>query len=163
MTRRLQTGRSGKAALGAIGMVACAPILSGCFYLSPSQTTASYDGGPGAHATVGDLEFANVHIIATAKDSAGTMEGQVTNTSAAAIQLTVVVGGQASRVSIPADTALRLDGKPSGNSDKTIKPVVVAKTPVQPGKSADVTISVPGTGQTPILVPVLTPQQAYVG
>lgn len=156
------SGTSGRAVIGAIGLAACAPLLSGCFYLSPAQTTASYDGGPGANATVGGLEFANVNIVATAKGSAGTMAGQVTNNTAAAIALTVVVGGQSSQISIPADTALRLDGKPSGNSDKTIKPVVVAKTPVQPGKGADVTVSVPGTGQTSILVPVLTPQQAYV-
>lgn len=157
------SGTSGRAAIGAIGLAACAPLLTGCFYLSPAQTAASYDGGVGAHTTIGGLEFANLMIVSKAKDSQGAMHGQVTNNSAAAVPLTVVVGGQTAQVSIPADSAIRLDGKPSGNTEKTIKAIDIAKTPAQPGASVSVTFSVPGSGQNPVDVPVLNPQQAYTG
>lgn len=161
VTRRLQTGRSGRAAIGAICLASSAPVLSGCFYLSPSQTTVSYNGGPGSNTTIGALKLSDVHVVTTRKGAPGQMQGLVANTSAVAVPLTIAIGGQTSQISIPADTALRLDGMRSGTSAKTIKGVTVAATPVQPGAKFTVNFTVPGGGQTPVLVPVLLSNQVY--
>lgn len=129
-------------------------------YLSPAQTDVSYDGGTGTNATVGALKLSNVSIVAASKGATGAMQGMVTNNSDAAVMFTVVVGASTSRVTVPADTALRLDGKPSGNSTRTIAPVRVAATPSAPGTKVTATFNLQDVGQSPVLIPILLPGQA---
>ncbi|XAS77370.1 hypothetical protein V3G39_04820 [Dermatophilaceae bacterium Sec6.4] len=155
MTRRF---KAGKRALGALGLVTSATMLSGCFYLNPAQTNVSYNGGDGANAVIGSLKMSSVTISTRSKGAPGAMHGLVANSGGAPVVLTIAIGGSSAKVTIPADTAIRLDGKTSGNTEKTVAPILVANTPVIPGKKADVVFSTPGTGQTPVQVPVLESQ-----
>ena len=130
-------------------------------YLSPTQTDVSYNGSNGTNATVGDLTLSGVLISASSKGAPGTMQGMVTNNSASAIAVRIGVGGSTSQVPIPADTAVRLDGQISGNSTTTVGPVKIASTPVAPGAKTTVTFATAGTGESPVVVPVLLPGQAF--
>lgn len=141
-------------------MACAAPLLTGCFYLSPSQTEVSYNGSLGADANVGALKLSNVFIVASTKGAPGAMQGMVTNSSAAPVTLAIVVGSTKAQIVVPADTAVRLDGKTSGNSSRTVTAIKVAQTPVIPGAKATVNFAAPGTGLTPVPVPVLLPDQA---
>lgn len=155
VTRRLKYGQR---AIGALGLVTSASLLSGCFYLNPAQTTVSYDGSDGANVTVGGLKLSAVAINTTAKGARGAMQGLVSNPSETPVTLSIAVGGSSAQITIPADTALRLDGKPSGDTSKTISPVIVASTPVIPGAKASVVFATSASGPTPVQVPVLSSQ-----
>ena len=130
-------------------------------YLSPTQTDVSYNGSNGTNATVGDLTLSGVLISASSKGAPGSMQGMVTNNSGSAVAVTVGIGSSTSRLSIPADTAVRLDGQTSGNSTRTVSPVKVASTPVAPGAKTTVIFATASTGNSPVLVPVLLPGQAF--
>ncbi|MBO1767009.1 hypothetical protein [Allobranchiibius sp. GilTou38] len=158
MTRRLRAGRS---VLGALGLATSVSLLSGCMYLSPTQTDVSYNGSNGTNATVGDLTLSGVLISASSKGAPGTMQGMVTNNSDSTIAVTVAVGGSQAKLSVPADTAVRLDGQPSGNSTSTVSAVKVASTPAAPGAKTTVIFATASSGQSPVVVPVLLPGQAY--
>lgn len=147
--------KAGQRVLGALGLVTSASLLSGCFYLNPAQTTVSYDGSDGTNVSVGNLKLSGVAISTTSKGARGAMQGLVSNPGATAVRLSIAVAGSTAQVTIPADTAIRLDGKTSGNSSKTVSPVVVANTPVIPGAKVSVVFSTPATGATPVQVPVL--------
>lgn len=130
-------------------------------YLSPTQTDVSYNGSNGTNTTVGDLTLSGVLISATSKGAAGTMQGMVTNNSDSAIAVTIGVGNSRAQLSVPADTAVRLDGQPSGNSTTTVGPVKIASTPAAPGAKTTVIFATASTGQSPVVVPVLLPGQAF--
>lgn len=150
--------KAGQRVIGAFGLVSSASLLSGCFYLNPAQTTVSYDGSSGTNVSVGSLKLSAVAISTTAKGARGAMQGMVANPSASPVMLSIAVGGSTTQLTIPADTALRLDGKTSGNSSKTVSPVIIANTPVIPGGKASVVFTTSATGATPVQVPVLSSQ-----
>lgn len=128
-------------------------------YLSPTQTDVSYNGSNGTNATVGDLTLSGVLIVASSKGAPGALQGMVTNNSGSAIAVTVAIGSSTAQLSVPADTAVRLDGQASGNSTHTVGPVKVASTPAAPGAKTTVTFATAGTGNSPVVVPVLLPGQ----
>lgn len=150
--------KAGQRVFGALGLVASASLLSGCFYLNPAQTNVSYDGSDGANVSVGALKLSAVAISTTGKGARGAMQGMVANPSGTPVMLSIAVGGTTAQLTIPADTAVRLDGKTSGNSAKTVSPVIVANTPVIPGAKASVVFTTTAAGATPVQVPVLSSQ-----
>ncbi|TWP38876.1 hypothetical protein [Leekyejoonella antrihumi] len=159
MTRRLFPARP---ALGALGLAVSATMLSGCMYLSPAQTTQSYDPADGTIATVGSLQLSDVLVVASAKGARGALIGMVTNNGQSEVKLTISPqGGAGQSVTIPAQTAVRLDGKTSGDSKTKIKPVTVAKVTAAPGKPMTITFTTSKAGATPIQVPVLLSQGIY--
>lgn len=159
MTRRLLSARPATAALGLAG---CVTLLSGCMYLSPAQTTVSYDPADGTIATVGPLQLSDVLIVSAAKGQSGAMLGMVTNNSDSSVRLTILPkGGTDQSVTIPAQTAVRLDGKTSGDSKAKIRPVMLQSVKVAPGHKLSVNFSTAKAGNTPIDVPVLLDSNTY--
>lgn len=137
-------------------------MLSGCIYLSPAQTTVSYDPADGTIATVGSVQLSDVLVVTSAKGAPGTLHGMVTNNGNSSVQLSITPGGGSNQsVTIPAQTAVRLDGVASGNSSVRIKPVKIANVTSAPGKPMTITFSTPATGATPVSVPVLLDQGNY--
>ena len=159
MTRRLIPARP---ALGALGLAITATMLSGCMYLSPAQTTKSYDPADGTIATVGSLQLSDVLVVTSGKGAPGKLHGMVTNNGSSNVKLTIAAtGGKSQSVTVPADTAVRLDGKTSGNSTTKVKPVTVAKVSTVPGKQMTITFATAKAGATPVKVPVLLDQGYY--
>ncbi len=132
-------------------------MLSGCMYLSPAQTTKSYDPADGTQRTIGSLQFSDLLVVTTEKGAPGRVHGMVTNDSSSSIKLTV--GKQT--VTIPGQTAVRLDGKRSGNNNKTIPAVKLSKVPVHPGKRMSLTFTTPKEGANTLRVPVQLDQGYY--
>ncbi len=132
-------------------------MLSGCMYLSPAQTTKSYDPADGTQTTMGSLQFSDLLVVTTKKGAPGRVHGMVTNDSDSPVKLSV--GKQT--VTIPGQTAVRLDGKPSGNNTKTIPAVKLAKVPVHPGKRMSLTFTTAKAGANTFRVPVQLDQGYY--
>lgn len=164
MTPRLPrtAAKLARPAVGALTLVGTASVLSGCMYLSPAQTTVSYDPADGTSATIGSIQLQDVAIVSSAKGASGSMIGMATNNSTSAVQLTVTpTGGAAETVTIPGSTAVRLDGQTSGDSSQTVGPVEVAKVTAIPGGVMAVSFQTAGGGQNTVQVPVLLDQPPY--
>ncbi len=130
-------------------------------YLSPAQTTKSYDAADGVSATVGSLQLQNILIVASQKGAKGQMQGVAVNNGQSAIKLVVTTGKQNTTVTVPAETAIRLDGKPSADTTSTVSPVSVSSVAARPGKSQKVTFTTQKSGATDVQVPVLLDQYPY--
>ncbi|MFC6703944.1 hypothetical protein [Flexivirga alba] len=163
MTRRLPSHLNSvsRPALGAVTLAAAATTLSGCMYLSPAQTTKSYEAADGTSATMGSLQLQNVLIVTGAKGDVGQMQGLAVNNGQSPIKLTVTAGKQTTTITVPAATAVRLDGKQTADDKATVSPVSVPSVAAQPGSSQKVTFSTVKSGATDIQVPVLLDQYPY--
>lgn len=130
-------------------------------YLSPAQTTHSYEAADGTSATMGSLQLQNVLIVTGAKGETGKMQGVAVNNGQSPIKLTVTTGKKATTVTVPAATAVRLDGKKTADDKATVSPVSVPSVAARPGGSQKVTFSTSKSGATDIQVPVLLDQYPY--
>lgn len=145
-----------------LALATAATALSGCMYLSPDQTTKSYLAADGVDVTVGSLQVQNALIVTTGKGAAGHMQGLAVNNGDTAINLTVSGVGSTRQITIPASTAVRLDGKANGDSTNTISPAVsVSAVASDPGLSQKVTFSTTAAGQKSIQVPIVLDQYPY--
>lgn len=142
-------------------LAAAATALSGCSYLSPAQTTHSYAAADGTSATMGPLQLENLLIVTAAKGDVGEMHGLAVNNGQSPMKLTVTAGEQPTTITIPAATAVRLDGKKTADSTATVSPVSVPSVAVRPGVSQKVTFSTAKSGSTEVQVPVLLNQYPY--
>lgn len=130
-------------------------------YLSPAQTTHSYEAADGTSATIGSVQLENVLIVTGAKGDPGQMHGVAVNNGQSPIKLTVTAGKQATTITVPASTAVRLDGKKTADSKATVSPISVTSVAAQPGSSQKVIFSTSKSGSTDIQVPVLLDQYPY--
>lgn len=131
-------------------------------YLSPAQTTESYDPADGTTATVGHLKFADLLLVSSKKGAPGELHGMVTNTAGSDVKLTVrTKKSTVATLTIPAETAVRLDGKTSGNSTHTVEPVNVKKVTTAPGEAMPLLFQTQKAGTNSIDVPVLLDQGVY--
>ena len=130
-------------------------------YLSPAQTTKSYEAADGTSATMGSLQLQNVLIVTGAKGEAGQLQGMAVNNGQAPIKLTVTAGKQTTTITVPAATAVRLDGKQTAADSATVPPVSVPSVAAQPGSSQKVTFTTVKSGATDIQVPVMLDQYPY--
>lgn len=138
-----------------------ATTLSGCMYLSPAQTTKSYEAADGTNTTIGSLQLQNVLIVTSAKGKPGELQGVAVNNGQSAITLIVTTGKKNTSLKIPAETAVRLDGKRSADSKTTVSPVSVPSVAAQPGSSQKVTFTTKASGATDVQVPVMLDQYPY--
>lgn len=142
-------------------MTGAALTLSGCFYLSPDEVT-SYNASDGIAAKVGQVHLSNLLVVTSAKGAEGHLSGTATNPTQQPIQLTVTPsGGTATTVTVPAATAVRLDGQPSGNSTATAGPVSIAAVGAEPGANTQVTFASEAAGSVPVSVPVVLDTAPY--
>ncbi len=150
---------------GALATLAAAGVtmsMSGCMYFSDAQTDAHYIPSDGTITNVGDVQLSNVLVVTTGKGAKGSLQGLATNHSDQTVELTVTPqGGTAAKVSIPAMTSVRLDGKTNGTDKATTSPVDVASTPTAPGGSMKVVFATAQGGQAATSVPVLLDQAPY--
>lgn len=130
-------------------------------YLSPAQTTKSYEASDGTNTTIGALQLQNVLIVAGAKGDAGSMRGLAVNNGDSAIKLTVTTGKKNATLTVPAQTAVRLDGKHTADDKATVSPVTVPSVSARPGTSQKVTFTTATSGATDVQVPVLLDQYPY--
>jgi hypothetical protein len=130
-------------------------------YLSPAQTTKSYEASDGVNTTMGSLQLQNVLIVTGAKGEAGAMRGMAVNNGQSAIKVAVTTGKKTTTITVPAETAVRLDGKRTPDSKATVSPVSVPSVAVQPGDSQKVTFSTSKSGANDVQVPVLLDQYPY--
>ena len=131
-------------------------------YLSPDQTTKSYNPTAGISAIIGSVQLQNVLIISSAKGAPGQMHGMATNNSDSSLVLTVTTGDETTRkVTIPASTAVRLDGQANGNDPTTVAPLDVPQVTQAPGSQVQVIFSTPNSGLSQVEVPVLLNQGPY--
>lgn len=142
-------------------MTGAALTLSGCFYLSPDEVT-SYNASDGIAANVGKVQLSNILVVTSAKGAAGNLYGTATNPTQEPVQMTVTPsGGAATTVTIPAATAVRLDGQTSGNSTATAGPVEIAAVGAAPGANTQVTFATDAAGSVPVTVPVVLDTAPY--
>lgn len=130
-------------------------------YLSPAQTTKSYDAADGTNKTIGSLQLQNLLIVTSAKGDKGKLQGVAVNNGQSPMKLIVTTGKSNTTVTIPAETAVRLDGKRSADSKATVSPVSVPSVAARPGSSQKVTFVTKATGATEVQVPVLLDQYPY--
>lgn len=130
-------------------------------YLSPAQTTKSYEAADGTSATMGPLQLENVLIVTGAKGDTGAMHGVAVNNGQSPIKLTVTANQQSTTITVPAATAVRLDGQKTADDKATVSPVSVQSVAVRPGASQKITFSTSKTGATDLQVPVLLDQYPY--
>lgn len=164
MTPRLPSPRTSSRALAGTGLAAvAATALSGCYYLSPAQTDASYDPGDGALATVGDsVKLNNVLVVTSQKGAEGKVEGLVTNSGDNEVTLRVQpTGGSVSTLKVAPHTSIRLDGKSNGDDPATGTAVTIGSTPVAPGEHTTIGFATGGAGAVSVTVPVLLDQPPY--
>lgn len=162
MTRRtaLKTRLARPLLAGAVATGA-ALTLSGCFYLSPDEVT-SYNASDGIAASVGKVQLSNILVATSAKGAAGTVYGTATNPTREPVELTVTpTGGSATTVTVPAATAVRLDGQASGNSTATAGPVKIAAVGAEPGANTQITFATQSAGSVPVSVPVVLDSAPY--
>ena len=182
MTRRtaLKTRLARPLLAGAVATGA-ALTLSGCFYLSPDEVT-SYNASDGIAASVGKVQLSNILVATSAKGAAGTVYGTATNPTQEPVELTVTpTGGSATTVTVPAATAVRLDGQASGNSTATVPaatavrldgqasgnstatagPVKIAAVGAEPGANTQITFATQSAGSVPVSVPVVLDSAPY--
>lgn len=151
--------RGALATLAAAGVTAS---LSGCMYFSEAQTDSQYIPSDGTIANVGDVQLSNVLVVSTAKGAKGTLQGLATNNGENTVELTVTPqGGSASKVSIPAMSSVRLDGKSNGTDKATTSAIDVSSTPVAPGYSMRIVFGTNQGGQSAASVPVVLDQAPY--
>ncbi|RNI23807.1 hypothetical protein EFY87_05890 [Flexivirga caeni] len=148
-------------AIGALALAATATTLSGCMYLSPAQTTKSYEAADGTDQTIGDVQLQNLLIVTSAKGQPGALQGLAVNNGQSPVTLTVKAGQSTASLTIPAATAVRLDGKPSGDSTDTVSPVSIASVAVVPGSYQSVSFTTSSAGTTAVQVPVMIDQYPY--
>lgn len=163
MTLRLPSRNSQVRAFAGVGVGAItATMLSGCFYLSPAQTDVSYNPADGAIAKLGDLDFNNVLIVSSGKGAQGAVQGLVVNNGDTTANVKVKPdGGSEETIDVPAHTAVRLDGKTSGDDKATVNAITIQSTPVAPGRRTTIQFSTAGGGTVPVSVPVLLDQRPY--
>ena len=130
-------------------------------YLSPAQTTKSYDAADGTNQTLGDVQLQNLLIVTSAKGEKGQLEGLAVNNGQSPVKLTVKAGSTSTNLTIPAATAVRLDGKKSGDDKATTSPVTVASVAAAPGSFQKISFSTKSHGTTTVQVPILLDQYPY--
>lgn len=163
VTRRLSSHLNSvsRPAIGALALAATATTLSGCMYLSPAQTTKSYEAADGTDQTIGNVQLENVLIVTSAKGQPGQLQGLAVNNGQSPVKLTVQAGQSTTSLTIPGATAVRLDGKSSGVSNKTVSPVTVASVAAEPGSYQQVSFTTTAGGTTQLQVPVMLDQFPY--
>lgn len=130
-------------------------------YLSPAQTTKSYDAADGTNTTIGALQLQNVLIVTSAKGETGKLQGIAANNGESAMKLVISTGKKNTTLTIPAETAVRLDGKRSADTKSTVSPVSVPSVAAAPGESQKVIFSTKASGATQVQVPVMLDQYPY--
>lgn len=160
MTRPALSPRTART-LTSIGVFGAAVLLSSCQSLSPQTTELQYDAADGTSTSLGSLKITDLAIVSPAAGQTGKVQGMVTNSSAGAINLTIHGGSGTSSVTVPALTAVRLDGQEAGGSPATVKAVVLTGLKEGPGKTSTVSFETPGAGKVPVEVPVLLDQYPY--
>lgn len=159
--RTLTTAQLARPLLAGVLLTGTALTLSGCFYLSPDEVT-SYNASDGIAVNVGPVHLSNLLVITSAKGAQGHVSGTATNPTQQPVQLTVTpTGGGATTVTVPAATAVRLDGQPSGNTTATAGPVNIAAVGAEPGANTQVTFATQAGGSVPVSVPVVLDTAPY--
>jgi len=130
-------------------------------YLSPAQTTKSYEAADGTNQTLGDVQLQNLLIVTSAKGQQGQLEGLAVNNGQSPVKLTVKAGSTSTNLTIPPATAVRLDGKRSGDDTATVSPVKVASVAAAPGSYQKVSFTTKAAGTTSFQVPIMLDQYPY--
>ena len=130
-------------------------------YLSPAQTTKSYEAADGTNTTMGSVQLQNVLIVTGAKGEPGKLQGLVVNNGQAAVKVVITAGSKSSTVSVPGASAVRLDGKASGDSTATQSPVTIPSVAAAPGGYTKLTFTTKSSGSTTVQVPVQLDQYPY--
>ena len=126
-------------------------LLGGCAVFSPVQTDVPYQAADGVNATFGDLDVRGILVVSDAKDSAGSVVGQLVNTSNEDIEVAFASeGATGAGVTVARYSSVNL-----GDESVTLSTVSAA-----PGDVLQLQIATAGTGQNVLTVPVL-PAQAY--
>lgn len=128
-------------------------LLGGCAVFSPVQTDYDYQAADGVNATFGDLDVRGVLVVSDAKDAAGSVVGQLVNTSNEDMQVAFgTEDGAAGQVTIARHSSLTLG---EGES------LTVPKVTVAPGDVLQLQVVTAATGQNVLTVPVLPPVAYY--
>lgn len=150
-----------RSAISALALAATATSLSGCMYLSPAQTTKSYEAADGTDQTIGNVQLQNLLIVTSAKGQKGALQGLAVNNGQSPVKLTVTAGKSTATLTIPGATAVRLDGKSTGDDSAKTSPVDIASVAAQPGASQKVSFTTTTGGTAVVQVPVLLDQYPY--
>ncbi|KNX38209.1 hypothetical protein VV01_15360 [Luteipulveratus halotolerans] len=149
-------------ALAGAGALGAAVLLSSCQSLSEQTTDLKYDAADGVSSSVGALQLSDVLVVTTGKGAAGHLSGMVTNNGESAAQLQISpTGGQPQTITVPPLTAVRLDGKPSGDGTAKVPAVTVPSVNVEPGAMLPITFGTGSAGSSPVQVPVLLDHPPY--
>lgn len=137
--------------------------LTGCAELSEQATTLEYDPADGVSAKVGSVGLSDV-LLVTTEDSTGKakLAGLATNQTGRDVEITVGAGAEGGKkFTVPARSAVRLDGKKNGDSDATIKPVTLDDVKDKAGETTTLAFTSAASGQVQVTVPLLLNQYPY--
>lgn len=141
--------RRARAARAVVAAGAVVAVLTGCAYANPPETSIEYAPSDGTAVRVGDVVVGNLMVLTSGEGEPGTVVGQVSNTGADDVEVTVAVSDDAS---VTLDVAARGAQQigPEGDAELTLDAV-----PVIPGGYLEMTVTTPGEGSVTQRVPVL--------
>lgn len=130
-------------------------LLGGCAVFSPVQTDYDYQAADGVNATFGDLDVRGILVVSDAKDSEGTVVGQLVNTSNEDINVAFASeGGPGGEVTVARHSSVSI-----GDAE----PLTLGKVTVAPGDVLQLQVTTAATGQNVVTVPVLPSASYYEG
>ena len=123
----------GRRAAAAAALAVMALGATGCAAINQQATTLQYDASDGVGFSVGGLQARNMLLVSGGENEQARIIGTLLNETQEQRQVTFEVEGASVNVSVPADTALKLED----DANRTIVP----SPGDAPGSMSDVTVS----------------------
>lgn len=145
----MNRGQRGKLAMATAALGIGLLSVTGCGYINPQATTASYAASDGTQANVGPLQLRNMLIVSGGEDKPGRVIGAVYNSSSEDVTL-VIAGAGGSQTQIPV--------KPNSYTllNDSADEAILSSTGGIPGSLVEVRISEDSSNQnTTFKVPVV--------
>ncbi|WP_062203759.1 hypothetical protein [Demequina salsinemoris] len=122
--------------------------MTGCSFAANITTSKQYSASDGVRVELEDATGLNLLIVSTAADEPAALIGSFENPGTDPIEVTVVLGDDATSFEVPAQGVTAL-GTTDGETE------VVGTSTVDPGLIGTITVTTPGSGTTDVDVPVL--------
>jgi len=124
--------------------------LAGCSSTNAIQTDRPYAPGDGVRVTLGDVRAENLLVVGTAQGEPGALSGALANDGGEDVDVTVGIGGEDTRLTVPARGAVLI-----GTGSSTGESVEVGAVDAPPGSFTTVSLTVGGARPYAVDVPVV--------
>jgi hypothetical protein len=124
--------------------------LAGCSSTNAIQTDRPYAPGEGVRVALGDVRAENLLVVGTAQGEPGALSGALANGGREDVDVTVSVGGDDTRLTVPARGAVLI-----GTGSSTGESVQVGAVDAAPGSFTAVSLTIGGASPYVVDVPVV--------